>query len=195
MTTTLSKTPPLSLASFYGLPGANAPSSPFSSKNIQECRCGSAACRGVLGPRPTHPTKEPKDALKPLLPPTGTKRKLQAAVADAAQSLAAKKRRVSIAAAAQLTKARSVVASEATQRRLVKKASESSLRAGAKGSNGRRVTMAVPAENTKAERPLSRRESVKTVAADVGKNVVTTIRGRAGGRALASRKSIRVIEA
>ncbi len=25
---------------------------PFSAKNVQECRCGSANCRGVLGPRP-----------------------------------------------------------------------------------------------------------------------------------------------
>ena len=170
--------------------------SPFSSKNIQACRCGSAACRGVLGPRPTHPVKEPKDALKPLIPPTGTKRKLQAAVADAAQSLAAKKRRVSVATAAQLTKVRAAVAPEATQRRLVKKLSETSLKAGAKGARAaRRVTLAVPEAEGKAERPLSRRESVRGVAADVGKNVVTTIRGRAGRRVLASRKSIRVIEA
>jgi histone-lysine N-methyltransferase ASH1L len=25
---------------------------PFSAKNVQECRCGAASCRGVLGPRP-----------------------------------------------------------------------------------------------------------------------------------------------
>ena len=30
--------------------------SPFSVKNVQECRCGASACRGVLGPR----TQEPK---------------------------------------------------------------------------------------------------------------------------------------
>jgi histone-lysine N-methyltransferase ASH1L len=32
---------------------------PFSAKNVQECRCGSESCRGVLGPRP-------KDKPKPI---------------------------------------------------------------------------------------------------------------------------------
>lgn len=35
---------------------------PFSAKNVQECRCGSDNCRGVLGPKPK---PNPKD-LKPL---------------------------------------------------------------------------------------------------------------------------------
>lgn len=34
---------------------------PFSQKNVQECRCGSARCRGVLGPRPKEERK-PKAA-------------------------------------------------------------------------------------------------------------------------------------
>src|SRR5262245_51613505 len=29
--------------------------SPFSSKNIQECCCGTESCRGVLGPKPKKP--------------------------------------------------------------------------------------------------------------------------------------------
>jgi [histone H3]-lysine4 N-trimethyltransferase ASH1L len=40
---------------------------PFSAKNVQECRCGSDNCRGVLGPRPKDqkPVKETiKDAVK-----------------------------------------------------------------------------------------------------------------------------------
>ena len=48
--------------------------SPFSSKNTQECRCGAASCRGVLGPRPK--TKEIRDILQPPLPTNG-KRKRQ----------------------------------------------------------------------------------------------------------------------
>ena len=37
---------------------------PFSAKNVQECRCGSDNCRGVLGPKPK-PVKEAiKDAVK-----------------------------------------------------------------------------------------------------------------------------------
>jgi histone-lysine N-methyltransferase ASH1L len=31
---------------------------PFSAKNVQECRCGSDNCRGVLGPKPKPPVKE-----------------------------------------------------------------------------------------------------------------------------------------
>ncbi|KAF8851108.1 SET domain-containing protein [Acephala macrosclerotiorum] len=40
---------------------------PFSAKNVQECRCGSANCRGVLGPKPkdVKPVKESvKDVVK-----------------------------------------------------------------------------------------------------------------------------------
>jgi histone-lysine N-methyltransferase ASH1L len=40
---------------------------PFSAKNVQECRCGSVNCRGVLGPKPkdVKPAKESvKDVLK-----------------------------------------------------------------------------------------------------------------------------------
>ncbi|KAK6580691.1 hypothetical protein PZA11_006927 [Diplocarpon coronariae] len=33
---------------------------PFSAKNVQECRCGSENCRGVLGPKPKPNPKDPK---------------------------------------------------------------------------------------------------------------------------------------
>ncbi|KAG9233155.1 hypothetical protein BJ875DRAFT_535534 [Amylocarpus encephaloides] len=36
---------------------------PFSAKNVQECRCGSDNCRGVLGPKPKDP-KLAKEAIK-----------------------------------------------------------------------------------------------------------------------------------
>lgn len=48
--------------------------SPFSQKNIQECRCGTESCRGVLGPKPKKPIEE-KSIASALI--TGTKRKLQ----------------------------------------------------------------------------------------------------------------------
>lgn len=39
---------------------------PFSAKNVQECRCGSANCRGVLGPKPkdVKPVKPVKETIK-----------------------------------------------------------------------------------------------------------------------------------
>jgi palmitoyltransferase ZDHHC9/14/18 len=48
--------------------------SPFSQKNIQECRCGTESCRGVLGPKPKKPIEE-KSIASALI--AGTKRKLQ----------------------------------------------------------------------------------------------------------------------
>lgn len=50
------------------------PQSPFSQKNIQECRCGTESCRGVLGPKPKKPVEE-KSITSALI--AGTKRKLQ----------------------------------------------------------------------------------------------------------------------
>lgn len=47
---------------------------PFSQKNIQECRCGTESCRGVLGPKPKKPVEE-KSLTSTLI--AGTKRKLQ----------------------------------------------------------------------------------------------------------------------
>jgi histone-lysine N-methyltransferase ASH1L len=35
---------------------------PFSAKNVQECRCGSSNCRGILGPRPKDKGKNPAGA-------------------------------------------------------------------------------------------------------------------------------------
>lgn len=37
---------------------------PFSAKNVQECRCGSDNCRGVLGPKPKPVKDVIKDAVK-----------------------------------------------------------------------------------------------------------------------------------
>lgn len=40
---------------------------PFSAKNVQKCLCGSAKCRGVLGPKPKEPKQlKPKDSKEAL---------------------------------------------------------------------------------------------------------------------------------
>ncbi len=114
---------------------------PYSIKNVQECRCGSASCRGVLGPKP----KEIKDALKPIA--TSGKRKFQQALEDAVESVTetvTKKRKLAIPktvkkgyayvkvasenASEKLTKAKRLVSSTAENERLIKKVSERSLR-------------------------------------------------------------------
>ena len=70
------------------------PRSPFSTKNIQECRCGAPTCRGVLGPRPKE--REIKDALKPLTENAGIKRKFQQAMGDVAGAVSSKKRKLAV---------------------------------------------------------------------------------------------------
>lgn len=57
---------------------------PYSVKNVQQCRCGTPSCRGILGPKP----KEIRDALKPLT--TGGKRKFQQALEDKVQTMVKK---------------------------------------------------------------------------------------------------------
>ena len=106
---------------------------PYSVKNVQECRCGSANCRGFLGPKP----KEIKDALKPI---TTGKRKFSEIVDEAVRTVT-KKRKIAvpkrvndILAKAKITtneglqKAKIAVGSAAGNDRSVKKASEKSLR-------------------------------------------------------------------
>jgi palmitoyltransferase ZDHHC9/14/18 len=48
--------------------------SPFSQKNIQQCRCGTASCRGVLGPKPKKPVED-RSITSTII--AGTKRKFQ----------------------------------------------------------------------------------------------------------------------
>lgn len=107
---------------------------PFSAKNVQECRCGAEGCRGVLGPKP----KEIKEALKPIA--TGGKRKLQQAMEDAVETVT-KKRKVVVPSSVKsafanikaqtsqrLSQATAPTASLPQKGRLMKKASERSLR-------------------------------------------------------------------
>ena len=110
---------------------------PYSTKNVQECRCGTPSCRGVLGPKPKE-TKDTKDALKPLT--TGGKRKFQQALEDTVGKVR-KKRKIAIPTSvkdtlskvktqttANLSKAYALAASSTQNERLVKKISERSLR-------------------------------------------------------------------
>ena len=119
---------------------------PYSIKNVQECRCGSTSCRGVLGPKPKE-TKEIKDALKPIA--NGGKRKMQQALEDAVESVTetvVKKRKlasdiplkvkkgyayvkiVGEKASEKLTKGKELASSGTENERLVRKVSERSLR-------------------------------------------------------------------
>ena len=182
--------------------------SPFSSKNIQECRCGSNNCRGVLGPRPKE--REIKDALKPLTESAGTKRKLQQAMGDIVEAVSSKKRKIAVPksvkkavqtvsaqAKAQLAKVNAIKSGEENER-LVKKVSERSLR-HLKRAKGKSTTVKFRARTIKGSaasaepvKRSARGSTIRVNSKSVKRNVVSTIKGanRRGGVG----KSIRVIE-
>lgn len=62
---------------------------PFSAKNVQECRCGSDNCRGVLGPRP-----KDKKMVKESIKEAAGKRKLKELLGEDQDSQSPKKRRM-----------------------------------------------------------------------------------------------------
>ena len=205
---------------------------PYSTKNVQECRCGAPSCRGVLGPKPKE-TKDIKEALKPIT--TGAKRKFQQALEETVEKVTKKRKiavptsvkstlsKVKAQATDKLVKARVLTASPTENERLVKKVSERSLRgikrstlpektgtkinrktivamARRRSSNGTFLKGPVDLEHSvtqkndriegKEAKLVSRRNSVKTTASSVRKNVVRTIRksSRSGNG-----KTIRVI--
>ena len=110
---------------------------PYSTKNVQECRCGAPSCRGVLGPKPKE-TKDIKDSLKPLT--TGGKRKFQQALEDTVGKVTKKRKtaiptslkatlsKVKTQTTASLSNAYALTATSTQSERFVKKISERSLR-------------------------------------------------------------------
>ena len=239
---------------------------PYSVKNVQQCRCGSENCRGVLGPKP----KEIKEALNPIV--GGGKRKLQRVVEDAFEGVkqAAKKRKLNVPVPTSLKNAINKTKEQLSGRQKPKaplskkkplpigwvyveemkeaapplvrkifqndpeKLMRSTKRKGAanttddsspakkvktgrtsvefqprKSSNGQRrgpsgsnLTRGKFSEDlgeddeedeSQETREINRRESIKYKANSVRKNVVRTVKGRAGVKTHTSGKSIRVI--
>lgn len=92
------------------------PNSPFSLKNIQECRCGTRSCRGVLGPKPKKPANHEERSLPSALL-AGAKRKLQDVFGGGRGSVSAPnspKKRMMVTSA--MTKARNALAQNAAAR-------------------------------------------------------------------------------
>ena len=104
---------------------------PYSIKNVQECRCGAAGCRGVLGPKP-------KEPLKPIT--TIGKKELKQVVKDAVETVN-KRRQIAVQASVMtafasgtaqtpktLLQKRFVASSAVQSEKLNKKGSQHSLR-------------------------------------------------------------------
>ncbi|KAF1947244.1 SET domain-containing protein [Clathrospora elynae] len=99
---------------------------PFSQKNIQECRCGTETCRGVLGPKPKKPVEE-KFVTSALI--TGTKRKLQDLLGSGragseSSHNSPKKRKMSIGASATTKSRNAFVESKSARERAEREATE-----------------------------------------------------------------------
>ena len=169
---------------------------PYSTKNVQECRCGTASCRGVLGPKP----KEIKDALKPIV---GAKRKLGDVVSEGVEAVKAqtKKRKIAVtsgvrsaiasaqegasstlasaraSASSKLSRARALAASSAAaavaatakpseKERLLRKSSERSLRGMTRSSS----TLFWGSRSSSNRNKVQRRHTIITYSRSVGKD-------------------------
>ncbi|KAG9187810.1 palmitoyltransferase ZDHHC9/14/18 [Alternaria panax] len=99
---------------------------PFSQKNIQQCRCGTESCRGVLGPKPKKPIEEKSIASTFI---AGTKRKLQDLLgprrsgSESSQS-SPKKRRMLIGNSASVKAKNAFAQSESARERAEREANE-----------------------------------------------------------------------
>jgi hypothetical protein len=183
-------------------------SSPFSSKNIQECRCGTPSCRGVLGPKPKD--RELKEALKPLIK-EGAKRKFQQAMQGTISASSNKKRKVmlptsikkavnSAKASTEATKAAALSMTAELKSQLAKKAAERSMRQINRAKTKRttvRLRSRATAKSTtsRASATVKSRATAGFTTTDEGtikRNVVRTVRGANKGARVG--KSIRVID-
>ncbi|OCT50225.1 hypothetical protein CLCR_07562 [Cladophialophora carrionii] len=184
---------------------------PYSQKNVQECRCGSEKCRGVLGPRPKEDRKEKSadtEVIKGRGKLAGAKRKLADAI-EGTTSRVTKKMKVSSTRATNIS-ARKVSSPVKVQKGKVirkvvsKKTSATVIRgltrrpsklktlvAAAKGktvkgrvvSNTSTTALIEKESPQRAAKTLSRSSSLRAKASSVKSRVVRTVRGAPSGKA------------
>ena len=153
---------------------------PFSQKNVQECRCGAKNCRGVLGPKAKEEKKVKDEGASSVRTNSlaGAKRKL-AQIFDDSTSGLNKKRKTTTVIKTSPTRSKSVSSTKAVSRRAsVLKRIVNSAKDKA---NPKRVVSLSSAQEAllpqSTSRPLSRKESVKTRAQNVGRTVIRAVRG------------------
>jgi histone-lysine N-methyltransferase ASH1L len=161
---------------------------PFSQKNVQECRCGTKNCRGVLGPKAKE-EKKPKEEANRLASSnslTGAKRKL-AQIFDGRTSGLTKKRKITGSRSTNLTKASRARSKSLSPRKGVKRGS-SVLKRIVNSAKEKTVQKRVASTSSASEallpqasaRPVSRRESVRAKAETMKRSVVRSVRGSRG---------------
>jgi histone-lysine N-methyltransferase ASH1L len=191
---------------------------PFSAKNVQECRCGSDNCRGVLGPKPKPPVKESiKEAVKAGV--KAGKRKLKELLGgddDDESSRSPKKRKIKQAkglkrsassasmkmakgaakavkrsVSAQLLNARSAVGSKRVIKKTMKASSLKVYGNRKTQISSRNSSLTIVATQGSPKRGKAKVSSL--AKRSVRKNVVRSVRPAKGGSRGASGGTIRVI--
>ncbi|KAF7591916.1 hypothetical protein BBP40_000887 [Aspergillus hancockii] len=118
---------------------------PYSQKNVQQCRCGSDVCRGILGPRPREKEqrskeKEMRENQKKSSPKENAKNKATAA-----------KQKVLGGATSRVNKKRQLLGSKSIKsgaKKVVSKARSSTSKAPTTSRNGSKISVSVKATVT-----------------------------------------------
>jgi hypothetical protein len=162
---------------------------PFSQKNVQECRCGTKNCRGVLGPKAKEEKKPKDEANRPANSNglAGAKRKLTQ-IFDGRTNGLTKKRKITASRSTNLIKASPARSKSLSPRKGVKRRS-SMLKRIVNSAKEKAVQKRVASTSSASDallpqasaRPLSRRESVRAKAETMRRSVVRSVRGGRGG--------------
>ncbi|KAH7078546.1 hypothetical protein FB567DRAFT_534172 [Paraphoma chrysanthemicola] len=134
---------------------------PFSQKNIQQCRCGTESCRGVLGPKP----KKPIEALASALL-TGTKRKfseiMTSVKAKSEEQMSPKKRKLYTGTSA-VSKARNAdVQSAVARERAEREAAEHSRQIASRQTRALKRSTVVSSRRANAKHLRNRLPTIKS---------------------------------
>ncbi|EPS26643.1 hypothetical protein PDE_01581 [Penicillium oxalicum 114-2] len=149
---------------------------PYSLKNVQQCRCGSENCRGILGPRPKDKDQRAKleekaQAEKEAKKPLGKKRKLVDAESTASQK--GKKRKVlnakSIKASVKKVVSKATARGKAGTTKSAKATTTSSRSKTTKAVNLPKVKAASRVKATVEKGPRSKGKAAKTTTASSAK--------------------------
>ena len=162
---------------------------PFSQKNVQECRCGTKNCRGVLGPKAKEEKRPKEEANRPASSNSlaGAKRKL-AQIFDGRTSGLTKKRKIVASRSTNLIKASPVRSKRLSPRKGINRRSSVLKRIvnSAKEKTGQKRDVSTSSASAAllpqaSARPLSRKESVRAKAEAMWRSVVRSVRGGRGG--------------
>ncbi|KAF2000770.1 SET domain-containing protein [Amniculicola lignicola CBS 123094] len=138
---------------------------PFSSKNIQACRCGTESCRGVLGPRPKHKQPEEKGLASALI--SGAKRTYQQLLGPGSGSGSSsipnspKKRKFTSMASSIMTKAQNAMAENVAARlRAEQEAAEAKAAKASRENRAKRRSSVKPLRRSSAMTLTSQRAKI-----------------------------------